>query len=57
MKRVVAIEYSSDGKYLYIARNGGRVELWSTFTKKCLAILKAFNAIMFKKPHFFSKNV
>ena len=44
MKRVVAIEYSSDGKYLYIARNGGRVELWSTFTKKCLAILKAFNA-------------
>ena len=44
LKQVNAISYSSDGKYLYITRMGGRVELWSTFTGKCLAILKAFNA-------------
>ena len=44
MKQVDAIAYSQNGTYLFITRNGGRVELWNNFTCKCLAILKAFDA-------------
>lgn len=44
MRQVDSIAYNRDGTYLFITRHGGRVEIWSTFTGKCLAILKAFNA-------------
>lgn len=44
MRQVNSIAYNRDGTYLFITRHGGRVEIWSTFTGKCLAILKAFNA-------------
>ena len=44
MRQVDSIAYSRDGTYLFLTRHGGRVEIWSSFTGKCLAILKAFNA-------------